>query len=57
MHPAIFNRARVYGARLIRDLPRREDIYLGVATSKHAMAIAGIDSPAARFVARSSTGW
>ena len=44
MHPAIFNRARVYGARLIRDLPRREDIYLGVASSKHAMAIAGLDS-------------
>ena len=44
MHPAIFNRARVYGAKLIRDLPRREDIYLGVASSKHAMAIAGLDS-------------
>ena len=44
MHPAIFNRARVYGARLIRDLPRREDIYLGLASSKHAMAIAGLDS-------------
>ena len=44
MHPAIFNRARVYGARLIRDLPRREDIYLGVASSKHAMAIAGLDA-------------
>jgi bleomycin hydrolase len=44
MHPAIFNRARVYGARLIRDLPRREDIYLGIASSKHAMAIAGLDS-------------
>jgi bleomycin hydrolase len=43
MHPAIFNRSRVYGARLIRDLPRREDIYLGVASSKHAMAIAGLD--------------
>ena len=45
MHPAIFNRARVYGAKLIRDLPRREDIYLGVASSKHAMAISGLDSP------------
>ena len=44
MHPDIFNRGRVYGARLIRDLPRREDIYLGVASSKHAMAIAGLDS-------------
>ena len=43
MHPAIFNRARVYGGRLIRDLPRREDIYLGIASSKHAMAIAGLD--------------
>jgi aminopeptidase C len=43
MHPALFDRARVYGARLIRDLPRREDIYLGVASSKHAMAIAGLD--------------
>jgi bleomycin hydrolase len=43
MHPGVFNRARVYGARLIRDLPRREDIYLGVASSKHAMAIAGLD--------------
>ena len=45
MHPGIFDRDRVYGTRLIRDLPRREDIYLGVATSKHAMAIAGIDVP------------
>jgi len=45
MHPGIFDRGRVYGSRLIRDLPRREDIYLGVATSKHAMAIAGIDIP------------
>jgi bleomycin hydrolase len=44
MHPAIFNRTRVYGARVIRDLPRREDIYLGVASSTHAMAIAGIHS-------------
>ena len=44
MHPGVFNRARVYGARLIRDLPRREDIYLGVASSKHAMAIAGLDA-------------
>ena len=43
MHPGVFNRARVYGARLVRDLPRREDIYLGVASSKHAMAIAGLD--------------
>jgi bleomycin hydrolase len=34
----------VYGAKLIRDLPRREYIYLGIASSKHAMAIAGIDS-------------
>jgi bleomycin hydrolase len=44
MHPGVFNRARVYGDRLIRDLPRREDIYLGVASSKHAMAIAGLDA-------------
>jgi bleomycin hydrolase len=44
MHPAIFNRARVYGAKVIRDLPRCEDIYLGVASSTHAMAIAGLDS-------------
>jgi len=48
MHPAIFNRARVYGGRLIRDLPRREDIYLGVASSKHAMAITGLDGERAR---------
>jgi bleomycin hydrolase len=47
MHPAIFNRTRVYGAKVIRDLPRREDIYLGVASSTHAMAIAGIDSESA----------
>jgi bleomycin hydrolase len=33
----------VYGARLIRDLPRREDIYFGTASSKHAMAIVGLD--------------
>lgn len=44
MHPSIFNRSRVYGARVIRDLPRREDIYLGIASSKHAMAISGLDS-------------
>jgi bleomycin hydrolase len=44
MHPALFDRERVYGARLIRDLPRREDIYLGIACSRHAMAIAGLDS-------------
>jgi bleomycin hydrolase len=44
MHPGIFNRTTVYGARMIRDLPRREDIYLGIASSKHAMAIAGLDS-------------
>ncbi len=44
MHPAIFNRTRVYGAGVIRDLPRREDIYLGTASSKHAMTIAGLDS-------------
>jgi bleomycin hydrolase len=43
MHPSIFNRSRVYGSQMIRDLPRREDIYLGVASSKHAMAIAGLD--------------
>ena len=43
MHPAIFNRTRVYGAKVIRDLPRREDIYFGTASSKHAMAIAGLD--------------
>jgi len=44
MHSKIFNRARLYGAKLIRDLPRRDDIYLGVASSKHAMAIVGLDS-------------
>ncbi len=43
MHPRIFNRARVYGDRLIRDLPRRDDIYFGTASSKHAMAIVGLD--------------
>jgi bleomycin hydrolase len=43
MHPDIFNRARVYGREIVRDLPRREDIYLGVAASRHAMAIAGLD--------------
>jgi bleomycin hydrolase len=43
MHPAIFNRSRVYGSQLVRDLPRREDIYLGIAASKHAMAITGLD--------------
>jgi bleomycin hydrolase len=44
MHPDVFNRSRLYGARVIRDLPRREDIYLGIASSKHAMAISGLDS-------------
>ena len=44
MHPDIFNRSHVYGAKVIRDLPRREDIYLGIASSKHAMAIVGLDS-------------
>jgi bleomycin hydrolase len=43
MHPGIFNRTRLYGARLIRDLPRRDDIYFGTASSKHAMAIVGVD--------------
>ena len=43
MHPDIFNRARLYGAKLIRDLPRRDDIYFGTASSTHAMAIVGID--------------
>jgi bleomycin hydrolase len=43
MHPDIFNRTRLYGARLIRDLPRRDDIYFGTASSKHAMAIVGLD--------------
>jgi bleomycin hydrolase len=43
MHPGIFDRARVYGARLVRDLPRRDDIVLGVAASNHAMAIVGVD--------------
>ncbi len=46
MHPAIYDRTRIYGTRVIRDLPRREDIYLGVASSKHAMVIAGLDSAA-----------
>jgi bleomycin hydrolase len=45
MHPRIFNRARLYGGRLIRDLPRRDDIYFGTASSKHAMAIVGLDQP------------
>ena len=45
MHPSIYDRTRVYGSRMIRDLPRREDIYLGIASSKHAMAIAGLDQP------------
>lgn len=44
MHPSIFNRTRVYGASVIRDLPRREDIYFGTASSNHAMAIVGLDS-------------
>ena len=44
MHPDIFNRSHVYGTKVIRDLPRREDIYLGIASSKHAMAIVGLDS-------------
>jgi bleomycin hydrolase len=43
MHPAVFDRHRIYGARLIGDLPRRDDIYLGVASSKHAMTITGLD--------------
>jgi bleomycin hydrolase len=46
MHPRIFNRARLYGGPLIRDLPRRDDIYFGTASSKHAMAIVGLDRPA-----------
>ncbi|HZS38633.1 MAG TPA: C1 family peptidase [Polyangia bacterium] len=43
MHPQIFDRARVYGRSPIRDLPRREDIFLGVAAANHAMAIVGFD--------------
>ena len=43
MHPAIFNRARVYQKQIVGDLPRHQDIYLGIASSKHAMVIAGID--------------
>jgi bleomycin hydrolase len=43
MHPDIFDRTRLYGAKVIRDLPRRDDIYFGTASSKHAMAIVGID--------------
>lgn len=43
MHPAIFNRAHVYSKQIVRDLPRYQDIYLGIASSKHAMVIAGID--------------
>ncbi len=46
MHPEIFNRTRLYGGRLIRDLPRRDDIYFGTASSKHAMAIVGLDRAA-----------
>lgn len=48
MHPSIFSRARIYGSQIIRDLPRREDIYLGIASSKHAMAIVGVDAPRLR---------
>jgi len=47
MHPGIFNRARLYGGRVIRDLPRRDDIYFGTAASRHAMAIVGLDRPRA----------
>ena len=43
MHPAIFNRAHIYSKRIVRDLPRYQDIYLGIASSKHAMVIAGMD--------------
>jgi bleomycin hydrolase len=43
MHPAIFNRAQVYSKQIVRDLPRHQDIYLGIASSKHAMVIAGMD--------------
>lgn len=46
MHPAVFNRSQVYGTQTIRDLPRRDDIYLGIASSNHAMAIAGLDRDA-----------
>ena len=43
MHPDIFNRAHVYRKQIVRDLPRNQDIYLGVASSKHAMVICGMD--------------
>jgi bleomycin hydrolase len=43
MHPAIFNRAQIYRKQIVRDLPRDQDIYLGIASSKHAMVISGID--------------
>jgi bleomycin hydrolase len=32
---------------VIRDLPRRDDIYFGTAASRHAMAIVGLDRPQA----------
>jgi bleomycin hydrolase len=43
MHPAIFNRTHVYRKQIVGDLPRQQDIYLGIASSKHAMVISGID--------------
>jgi len=61
MHPEIFNRTRAYGSRLIRDLSRRDDIYFGTASSKHAMAIVGLDrakrgSPAIKYRVANSWG-
>jgi bleomycin hydrolase len=61
MHPEIFDRTRAYGTTLIRDLSRREDIYFGTASSKHAMAIVGLDrvkrgSPAIKYRVANSWG-
>ncbi len=60
MHPRIFNRRRLYGGEVIRDLPRRDDIYFGTASSKHAMAIVGVDQPktgAAAIKYRVANSW
>jgi bleomycin hydrolase len=47
MHPRVFDRSKIYGARAAldagRSLGRREDVYLGVSASSHAMAIVGFD--------------
>jgi bleomycin hydrolase len=43
MHPAIFDRRRIYGNDPIRRLSRRDDIFYGIARPDHAMAIVGVD--------------